>query len=171
MYKLHNCSIITITVMDIQDECPLVLCYSSNSGTGLILDFCEIIVICISLCIGKSTSLRNSLSLFGAHLTNINGPDTPTAAIVSQTSTTTVPIGEILQFCRKFTDNSPYNYNKYGIDDIRSCKKLEAIAVQLFNGFSHTTLARGLQQPRTSLIVTANQPFCDQERYTLVLYM
>lgn len=54
-----------------------------------------------------------------------------------------------------------------GIDDIRSSKKLEAIAVQFFNGFSHCTLSKGVQVPRTSILVTANQPFSDQERLYL----
>lgn len=44
--------------------------------------------------VGKSTSLRNALSLFGAEGQNICGPDTPAAAIISQASSTTIPLGE-----------------------------------------------------------------------------
>ena len=28
------------SIMDIQDECPLILCYSSSSGTGMYLHAC-----------------------------------------------------------------------------------------------------------------------------------
>ena len=46
--------------------------------------------------IGKSTSLRNALSLFGAHVTQINGPDSTPAAVVGQATVTTVPVGMYL---------------------------------------------------------------------------
>ena len=57
-----------------------------------------------------------------------------------------------------------YIYIYIGIDDIRSAKKVEAIAVQFFNGFGHNTASSGLLKPRTTIIITANSPFCDSER-------
>lgn len=51
-------------------------------------------VILVYLCLGKSTSLRNALSIFGAHETRITGPDTPAAAIISQAATSTIPLGK-----------------------------------------------------------------------------
>ena len=88
------------SLLDIQDECPLILCYSRQSGTGiwkLDIFYLAMFELCLYACInilGKSTSLRNALSLFGAHEVNICGPDTPAAAIVSQAAATTVPLGE-----------------------------------------------------------------------------
>ena len=38
----------------------------------------------------------NALSLFGAHALHINGPETSPAAVVSQASSTTVPLGKFI---------------------------------------------------------------------------
>ena len=43
-------------------------------------------------------------------------------------------------------------------------KKMESIAVQFFNGFQHNTVSKGVQIPKTSLVVTSNQPFVSNER-------
>ena len=59
---------------------------------------------------------------------------------------------------------APWCLHYPGIDDIKSAKKLETVAVQFFNGFSHNTVSKGCQKPRTSLLVTSNQPFVESER-------
>ena len=94
-------------------------------------------------CTGKSTSLRNILSIFGAEKEHIHGADTVSAALVNKASSTTVPLG---------------------LDDCTSSKKVEMIAVQFFNGFSHVTVSKGTQKPKTSILLTANQPFTDTQR-------
>ena len=52
-----------------------------------------------------------------------------------------------------------------GVDDVRSKLKLEEIAVELFNGFTKRTIGRGCLKPKTSLIVTSNNPFSESDRY------
>ena len=42
---------------------------------------------------GKSSSLRNSLSVFGAETKHIHGADTAPAAIVNKATSTTIPLG------------------------------------------------------------------------------
>ena len=42
---------------------------------------------------GKYTSLRNTLSIFGAEKEHIHGADTASAALVNKASSTTVPLG------------------------------------------------------------------------------
>ena len=51
------------------------------------------------------------------------------------------------------------------LDDVDSAKKFESIVVQFFNQASYTTNARGELKPRTSLIISANQPYTHSERY------
>lgn len=46
--------------------------------------------------VGKSTSLKNALSLFGVHYVRIYGPDTPAAAILKEASNSTIPIGKLM---------------------------------------------------------------------------
>lgn len=93
--------------------------------------------------VGKSTSVRNALSLFGVEHLNITGPDIHPAAVVDKASCTTIPIG---------------------IDNIRSAKKAESIAVQFFNGFSHHTCQSGERRLLTSVIMTSNCTFDTNDR-------
>ncbi len=74
---------------------------------------------------------------------HISGPDTHPAAIINWAAGTTIPIG---------------------IDDIRSTKKAETVAVQVFNGFAHNTCTNGQQKPSTSVIITSNSTFYSNER-------
>ena len=53
-----------------------------------------------------------------------------------------------------------------GFDDITSAKKLEEMAVGFFNGFTKKTSAKGDLRPRTGLIITANRPFSENQRYS-----
>ena len=93
--------------------------------------------------IGKSTTLRNIFSILGGEHHHITGPDTHPATIISKAASTTIPIG---------------------IDDIRSAKKAETIAVQFFNGFAHNTCQSGQLKPSTSVIITSNSTFSDSRR-------
>ena len=61
--------------------------------------------------------MRNALSLLGVEGSHITGPDTHPAAIVSWAAGTTIPLG---------------------VDDIRSAKKAESIAVQFLMGLLTT---------------------------------
>ena len=79
----------------------------------------------------------------GAEQVHITGPDPHPAAIVSWAAGTTIPLG---------------------IDDIRSEKKAETVAVQFFNGFSHNTCSTGELKPHTSVIITSNSAFSNSER-------
>ena len=58
-----------------------------------------------------------------------------------------------------------------GIDDIRSAKKAENIAMQFFNGFFHNTISKGEHKPRTSVILTSNNSFDTSERYHNYYYI
>ena len=80
------------------------------------------------------------------HHVHITGPDTHPAIIVPRTAGTIIPLG---------------------IDDIRSAKKAESIAVQFFNGFSYNmcTCLSGELKPQTSVIITSHSTFCSSERY------
>ena len=51
-----------------------------------------------------------------------------------------------------------------GIDDVQSKLKIEEIAVELFNGFAKRTVKGGSPKPKTSIIVTSNEAFCDSQR-------
>ena len=53
------------------------------------------IVLLVLSPIGKSTSLRNALSVFGME-SSINGPETNPAAVVDQAAITTLPLGMYL---------------------------------------------------------------------------
>ena len=70
----------------------------------VVLEFLTQYIIHFLIIIDKSTSLKNALSLFGAHVNNIHGPDTPLAAIVSQASMTTVPLGKQCPNCHYTVD-------------------------------------------------------------------
>lgn len=84
----------------------------------------------------------------GVENTHVSGPDTHKAVIVNMASGTTIPLG---------------------IDDIRSSKRAETIAVQFFNGFAHNTCASGERKSQTSVIMTSNSPFCSSERCLCML--
>lgn len=78
------------SILDLQDECPLIMKFSRESGTGipvntqlwLLSSFTS-----LSFTVGKSTSLRNSLCV------HIHGADTAPAAIVNKAAST-IPLGE-----------------------------------------------------------------------------
>lgn len=74
--------------------------------------------------VGKSTSVRNALSLFGVEHLNITGPDIHPAAVVDKASCTTIPIG---------------------IDNIRVLKRLKALLYNFSMAFLiiHVNLERG----------------------------
>ena len=55
-----------------------------------------------------------------------------------------------------------------GVDDIRSAKKLEDIAVEFYNGFTKRSVSNGEVKPRTSILATSNCAFSNSERYTLI---
>jgi hypothetical protein len=71
---------------------------------------------------GKSTTMRNALSLLGAEEGRVFGPDCHPLVIVNAASTTTIPLE---------------------IDDLQSAKRAEHITVQFFNGFAHKTTSCG----------------------------
>ena len=50
------------------------------------------------------------------------------------------------------------------LDDAQSNLKIEEIAVELFNGFAKRTVKSGSLKPKTSIIVTSNEAFCDSQR-------
>lgn len=50
------------------------------------------------------------------------------------------------------------------MDDIKSDKKMEGILVELFNGFSMTSLAKGEAVPKTGVIASSNSTHVDNER-------
>lgn len=58
-----------------------------------------------------------------------------------------------------------------GIDDIRSAKKLEELAVDFFNCFTRKTVAGGELRPRTGLVITSNCSFGDSQRYHTCHYL
>lgn len=64
--------------------CNHTFTYSNNSLTRSLL-----------FTSGKSTSLRNSLCVFGAETKHIHGADTAPAAIVNKASSTTIPLGQL----------------------------------------------------------------------------
>ena len=83
-------------ILQVQDEFPIFLCYSAQSGTGTLLLYSILMLTALIGCIivlGKSTSLRNALSLFGGEEKHILGPDTPPAAVVYRAAHTTIPLG------------------------------------------------------------------------------
>ena len=90
---------------------------------------------------GKTSALRLALSPFG--VTDYLGGKSTMASIVNQAATSTLPIG---------------------LDDIKSPAVFEDITVQFFNGSLHSTISSGSIRARASVLVTANQAFCDTER-------
>lgn len=78
----------------------------------------------------------------GAEQAHITGPETHPATILHWASGTTIPIG---------------------IDDVKSAKKAESIAIQFFNGFAHNTCS-GEHRPLTSVIISSNCTFSASER-------
>ena len=70
-----------------------------------------------------------------------NGSKSP---LISQASITTLPIA---------------------LDDVDSARKFESIAVQFFNQAAYTTTTRGELKPKTSLVISANQPYTHSDRY------
>lgn len=51
-----------------------------------------------------------------------------------------------------------------GVDDIKSAKRLEEIAVEFFNGFTKRSVSSGEIKPRTSIIATSNCSFSNSQR-------
>ena len=91
------------SILQIQDECPLFLCFSRESGTGkspthtCICYSTDVIIIIAVFChvhsVGKSTSLRVALSLYGVHNQHVHGPDSNAAAVMAKACSTTIPLG------------------------------------------------------------------------------
>ena len=90
------------SILQIQDECPLFLCFSRESGTGkspthtcmyMLFYRCHNYNCCILSCVGKSTSLRVALSLYGVHNQHVHGPDSNAAAVMTKACSTTIPLG------------------------------------------------------------------------------
>lgn len=80
-------------IMEEQDECPLVLCYSRGNGTGTYSNLFEpIIKICFPST-GKTTALRVALSVYGVVEENGNSHKTSAASISVQAALTTLPLG------------------------------------------------------------------------------
>ena len=52
-------------------------------------------------------------------------------------------------------------------DDINSAKKFEELSVELFNDFSTTTLLGGEIKSKTGIIITANSPFAETQRFVI----
>jgi len=90
---------------------------------------------------GKTASLRLAQNLYGLNGLESNDSKSP---LINQAAMTTLPIA---------------------LDDVDSAKKFECIAVQFFNQASYTTNARGELKPRTSLIISVNQPYTHSDRY------
>lgn len=101
------------------------------------------------------------MSLFGAER-QIYSHKSTAASIVNQASSSTIPIGETAQL---FACSSHCIVFILGIDDIKSAKKLEELAVEFFNGFTCKTVQGGEARPKTGLIVTSNCPFAENQRY------
>ena len=161
-------------IMNIQDECPLILCYSRESGTGItykimqkfilqcicdcvVLEFLTQYIIHFLIIIGKSTSLKNALSLFGAHLNNIHAPNTPLAAIVSQASMTTVPLGKQCTNCH------------YTVDPQLSEPQLSDQAVVRWAVSSTTTTTNTSTTTTTGSISAATNGICYTYAYTIIM--
>lgn len=88
------------TIHDQQDECPIILLYSKSSGTGLYMPFLlyqcmamESWNRCISDTIGKSTTLKNIMAIFGVE--QIYLPKTTESDIMEQAANTTIPLGNL----------------------------------------------------------------------------
>ena len=77
---------------------------------------CCIRLVYILFIIGKTTSLRIALSLFGAASVHFKGGKSTLSSILSRASITTIPIGG---------------------DDINSAAHVEGLTVQFFNGVGH----------------------------------
>lgn len=103
--------------------------------------------------------MRNILSVFGAGK-QLYSHGASTASILQLAANTTIPIGKLLG------NQKISNFYVYclGIDDIKSVKKLEDLAVDFFNRFVRKTISRGEQCPKTGLVVTANCSFSDKQR-------
>ena len=113
-----------------------------------------------SLNIGKSSTLKNIMSKYGA-VEAISSEKTSVSSIMNQASLTTEPIGKLY--------SSDMNLNKMlrklGVDNVRSSVQLEDLTVSFFNGFNKATISRGVVKPRTGLVVTSNSAFASEERY------
>ena len=65
------------------------------------------------------------------------GPDSNPAAVIIKASSIIIPLGYYnMRQCVQIA---------VGIDDIKSAKKLETVAVWFFNGFAHNTVGKGSQ--------------------------
>ena len=96
-----------------------------------------------STLLGKSTSLRVALSLYGVDEMHFLGGRSTPPSLMQLATMTTLPIG---------------------VDDIQSAAVLEDVAVKFYNGAAHSTCSSKDTRAQTSLIVTGNGDFAGSQR-------
>ena len=112
-----------------------------------------------SLNIGKSSTLKNIMSIYGA-VEAICSEKISVSTIMNQALLTTLPIGKL------YSSNINLNkmLHKLGVDDVRSAIQLQDLAVFFFNGCNKATISRGVVKPRIGLVLTSNSAFASEVR-------
>ena len=139
-------------IISIHDECPIILCFSSSCGTGILAclcyhyrqcNYCVLFSLPFVLLSGKTLTLKAILSLFGLGENSLQRGRITTEALLRFSAVSCVPVA---------------------VDDISSAVKMEDIAVTYFNAAQHTTVAGGTVRPRGTIVVSSNQSFVESDR-------
>lgn len=115
--------------------------------------------------LGKSSTLSNIQSIFGLDPKEANTHQTTAASLSNQACATTLPVGKCFIDLTDIIDQQTL-LPKFmiALDDVRSAKKIEEIAVEFYNGFTKRSVACGEVKPKSSVIATSNCPFSTSER-------